>query len=83
MCMNGFVHAVLELPTSASERKAAPLGENSGLKEPTGRHEIPTWPGRKDGEKLEPLHNMMLQEELFLKVYFQGALQAGFVQPPS
>lgn len=52
MCINGFLHAVLELPTSASERKAAPLGENSCLKEPTGRPEIPLWPGRRDGEKL-------------------------------
>lgn len=41
MCMNGFLHAVLELPTSASERKIAPLGENSHLKEPTGRQRFP------------------------------------------
>lgn len=45
--MTGFLHAVLELPVPTPERKASvlPLGENSGLKEPAGRHEIPHWPG--------------------------------------
>lgn len=52
MCMTGFLHAVLELPAPASERKSAPLGENSSLKEPAGRHEIPLWPGGREGEKL-------------------------------
>lgn len=51
MYMNGFLHAVLGLPTSASRRKPFLLGENSGLKEPTGRQEMPLWPGRRAGEK--------------------------------
>lgn len=31
MCMTGYLHAILELATPASERKAAPLGGNSSL----------------------------------------------------
>lgn len=47
MYMTGFLHAVLELPAAASERRASvlPLGENSGLKEPADRNGIPHWLG--------------------------------------
>lgn len=83
LCINGFLRDVLELLTSASERKASPLEKNSCPKEAAGRHEIPLSPGRRDGERLQALHNMILWEELFLKVHLQGALQSGFVQAPT